>query len=119
MKVIIDVEEYCEGHYEIKENFSNREGCLVISKRDCQPLDDNIRLTKENKPIKKLNWEKAKKEIEEKIEYVPTYREAVLIRDIIEIINNNINKANGKGWIIETKTAREELKELQEKNNEM
>lgn len=42
--------------------------------------------------MKKFYYKKAIEEIEEKIEYVPTYREAVLIRDIIEIINNNIEE---------------------------
>jgi len=45
-----------------------------------------------DKPLKKLNWKKAREEIEKQIDSVPTYREAVLIRDIIEIINNNITE---------------------------
>lgn len=92
MKVIIEVEDsiYRDEYYIEKHSG------VGIKKEYCQIVDDNVRLTEE--------------------------RADKLYDDLCTIYSHNkeewFAQMKQKGWIIETKTAKEELEEYYKKNND-
>ena len=93
MKVIIDAKKLDTDEYLLKDS----KHTIVIPRKFCEPVDGNIRLTEEQarELIKNIF-----------LIYSQVFKE---IRNIDD--ERTIQVWKEKGWIIETKTAKEELEE--------
>ena len=88
MKVIIDVKKLDTDEYLLKDS----KHTIVIPGKFCELVDDNIRLTEE-----------------QAIEIVKVMFPDYVSIDYLEL---NIKRMKEKGWIIETKTAKEEAEKI-------